>query len=158
MTSKRQSRFGDIAAAFMLLSRIPVTYQFAKDSPPDFISSLWAFPLVGIVIGGVGGIMLALASFLNLPALVCGGLCVGVMAMASGAMHEDGLADTADGFGGGRHAADKMRDMTDSHRSEERPGGKGSRTRGAPGRYKKNSGRAMVSQAQCDTHSVCDYT
>lgn len=115
MTSKRQSRFGDIAAAFMLLSRIPVTYQFSKDSPPDFISSLWAFPLVGIVIGGVGGIMLALASFLNLPALVCGGLCVGVMAMASGAMHEDGLADTADGFGGGRHVDDKMRIMHDSH-------------------------------------------
>ena len=32
MTSKRQSRFGDIAAAFMLLSRIPVRYQFAKDN------------------------------------------------------------------------------------------------------------------------------
>ena len=43
MTSRRQSRFGDIAAAFMLLSRIPVRYQFAKDSPPDFIRSLWAF-------------------------------------------------------------------------------------------------------------------
>ena len=115
MTSKRQSRFGDIAAAFMLLSRIPVTYQFAKDSPPNFISSLWAFPLVGLVIGGIGGMMLALASFFDLPLLVCGGLCVGVMAIASGAMHEDGLADTADGFGGGRDVDDRMRIMHDSH-------------------------------------------
>ena len=115
MTSKRQSKFGDIAAAFMLLSRIPVTYQFAKDSPPDFISSLWAFPLVGLVIGGIGGVMLAYASFFGLPLLVCGGLCVGVMAMSSGAMHEDGLADTADGFGGGRDVDDKMRIMHDSH-------------------------------------------
>jgi adenosylcobinamide-GDP ribazoletransferase len=37
------------------------------------------------------------------------------MAMASGAMHEDGLADTADGFGGGRDVDDKMRIMHDSH-------------------------------------------
>ena len=115
MTSKRQSRFGDIAAAFLLLSRIPVTYQFAKDSPPDFISSLWAFPLVGLVIGGFGGLMLAFASFLGLPLLFCGGLGVSVMAMATGAMHEDGLADTADGFGGGRDVDDKMRIMHDSH-------------------------------------------
>jgi cobalamin synthase len=70
MTLKRQSRFGDIAAAFMLLSRIPVTYQFAKDSPPDFISSLWAFPLVGLVIGGIGGMMLAFSSFFR-PAFAC---------------------------------------------------------------------------------------
>ena len=115
MTPKRQSRLGDIVAAFMLLSRIPVTYQFAKDSPPDLISSLWAFPLVGLVIGGIGGMMLAFSSFFGLPLLVCGGLCVGVMAMASGAMHEDGLADTADGFGGGNDVDDKMRIMHDSH-------------------------------------------
>ena len=115
MTSKLQSRFGDIAAAFLLLSRIPVKYQFAKDSPPDFNSSLWAFPLVGLVIGTLGGIMLTFASFLGLPLLVCGGLSVSVMAMATGAMHEDGLADTADGFGGGRDVDDKMRIMHDSH-------------------------------------------
>ncbi len=115
MTSKLQSRFGDIAAAFLLLSRIPVKYQFAKDSPPDFNSSLWAFPLVGLVIGTFGGIMLTFASFLGLPLLVCGGLSVSVMAMATGAMHEDGLADTADGFGGGRDVDDKMRIMHDSH-------------------------------------------
>ncbi|MDC3235061.1 adenosylcobinamide-GDP ribazoletransferase [Candidatus Puniceispirillum sp.] len=115
MTLKRQSRFGDIAAAFLLLSRIPITYQFAKDSPPDFISSLWAFPIVGLVIGGFGGMMLAFASFLGLPLLVCGGVSVGVMAMASGAMHEDGLADTADGFGGGKNVDDKMRIMHNSH-------------------------------------------
>jgi adenosylcobinamide-GDP ribazoletransferase len=115
MTPKRQSIFGDIAAAFMLLSRFPVSYQFAADSPPDFIRSLWAFPLVGLVIGGFGGIILALSTALNLPPFVCGALCVGVMAFASGAMHEDGLADTADGFGGGRTADDKMRIMHDSH-------------------------------------------
>ena len=59
--------------------------------------------------------MLSFASFLGLPLLVCGGLSVSVMAMASGAMHEDGLADTADGFGGGRDVDDKMRIMHDSY-------------------------------------------
>ena len=52
----RQSLTGDCASAFLLLSRIPVTWhRFRDDQPPDFISSLWAFPLVGLVIGAAGG-------------------------------------------------------------------------------------------------------
>ena len=115
MTSKRQPLFGDIAAAFLLLSRIPVTYQFPKDKPPDFIQSLWAFPLVGFVIGGIGGLALTSTKFLGFPSLVSGALCVAILAISSGAMHEDGLADTADGFGGGRSTSDRLRIMHDSH-------------------------------------------
>ena len=115
MTSKRQSLFGDIAAAFLLLSRIPVTYQFSNDDPPDFIQSLWAFPLVGFLLGGIGGLVLAAAKLLDLPGLFSGALCVAILAISSGAMHEDGLADTADGFGGGHTTGDKLRIMHDSH-------------------------------------------
>ncbi len=115
MTSKRQSLFGDLAAAFLLLSRIPVTYQFPKDKPPDFIQSLWAFPLVGFLIGAMGGLALTSTKLLGLPGLVSGALCVSILAISSGAMHEDGLADTVDGFGGGRTTSDKLRIMHDSH-------------------------------------------
>ena len=109
-----QSLLGDIAAAFMLLSRIPVFYQFDDKSPPNFTLAQWAFPVVGLVLGAGGGSVLAAAS-LVLPPLACGALCVGVMAVTSGAMHEDGLGDMADGFGGGHTPADKIKIMHDSH-------------------------------------------
>jgi len=113
--AQRQSPLGDCAAAFLLLSRLPVTWhQFPEDRPPDFISSLWAFPVVGLVIGAIAGSVLVLAEMLMLPSLVAaaGGLLA--LALLSGAMHEDGLADMADGFGGGRDVQSKIRIMHDS--------------------------------------------
>ena len=115
MTSRRQSLFGDIAAAFLLLSRIPVTFHFPKDNPPDFIQSLWAFPLVGFLIGGIAGLALTASKLLGLPSIVSGAFCVAIIAISSGAMHEDGLADTADGFCGGHTTDDRLRIMHDSH-------------------------------------------
>ena len=99
----RQSLTGDCASAFLLLSRIPVTWhRFRDDQPPDFISSLWAFPLVGLVIGAAGGGVLAAGQVLALPTFAIAILSLATMIFLSGAMHEDGLADMADGFGGGR--------------------------------------------------------
>ena len=113
--AQRQSLLGDCAAAFLLLSRIPVTWHsFPEDRPPDFISSLWAFPVVGLVIGAAAGAALLLADMLMLPPLVAATLGLLVLAMLSGAMHEDGLADMADGFGGGRDVESKIRIMHDS--------------------------------------------
>ncbi len=67
----KQPLAGDCASAFLLLSRIPVTwYSFPDDRPPDFISSLWAFPLVGLVIGGSGGLVMLAGQLLTLPPVV----------------------------------------------------------------------------------------
>ena len=110
-----QSITGDCAAAFLLLSRIPVTWhRFPDTRPPNFTSALWAFPLVGLVVGAAGGAVLLAASSLGLPPLVAAGLALVVMALLTGAMHEDGLADMADGFGGGRDTESIMRIMHDS--------------------------------------------
>ena len=93
----RQSLTGDCASAFLLLSRIPVTWhRFRDDQPPDFISSLWAFPLVGLVIGAAGGGVLAAGQALALPTFAIAILSLTTMIFLSGAMHEDGLADMAD--------------------------------------------------------------
>jgi len=111
----RQSLLGDCAAAFLLLSRLPVTwYRFPEDRPPDFTSALWAFPVVGLVIGAIAGGFLVFAELMMLPPLVAavGGLLL--LVLLSGAMHEDGLADMADGFGGGRDVESKVRIMHDS--------------------------------------------
>ena len=101
-TPVRQSLIGDCAAAFVLLSRLPTGwYRFPTDNPPNFTSALWAFPVVGLVIGGAAGLVLSGAVALSLPPLAAAALAIFASLLLSGAMHEDGLADMADGFGGG---------------------------------------------------------
>ena len=105
----------DLAASFLLLSRIPVVwYSLDEKNSPDFVRALWAFPLVGVVIGGISGCFLLAGFDLGLPSLLTASIGVLVMTMLTGAMHEDGIADTADGFGGGRDATRKATIMHDS--------------------------------------------
>jgi len=108
--------FADSAAAFLLLTRIPVFwYQFKDDEAPDFVAAQWAFPLVGLVIGGLGGIALAITIALSLPPVLAASMAVATMVLLTGAMHEDGFGDMLDGFGGGKDPASKAKIMHDSH-------------------------------------------
>lgn len=84
------------------------------DARPTLAAAIWLFPLVGFGIGGVGAIVLGLLSWLGVPAPVAATLGVGAMIWLTGALHEDGLADIADGFGGGKDKAGKLRIMRDS--------------------------------------------
>ncbi|MBT6416681.1 adenosylcobinamide-GDP ribazoletransferase [Candidatus Puniceispirillum sp.] len=110
------SLLGDCASAFILLSRIPVFwFRFETDKTPNFTRSLWAFPLVGLVIGVGAGCLLLPPIRDFLPPVGASVLALGFIALATGALHEDGMADVADGFGGGQTEADKSRIMHDSH-------------------------------------------
>lgn len=112
---RKQSIKGDIAAAFLLLTRIPVRWhRFNDDSPPDFASALWTYPLVGIVVGGLAGMVAWGGTSLSLPPVVTAALTLLTLAMLTGAMHEDGLADLVDGFGGGGTPQRKAEIMHDS--------------------------------------------
>lgn len=113
--ASRQSPVGDVAAAFLLLSRISVPYPFDAKNPPDFIQALWAFPFVGMCLGGIGGLALIIMALFPVPQFVAAAVCICVMAFLSGALHEDGLADMFDGFGAGRTPEDTLRIMHDSH-------------------------------------------
>jgi len=62
----------------------------------------------------VTGLVLALALWANLPQMASALLAIGAGMLATGALHEDGLADTADGFGGGAQRDDKLAIMRDS--------------------------------------------
>lgn len=86
----------------------------AGDARPTLAASIWLFPLVGFGIGGVGAIVLGLLAWTGVPAPVAATLGVAAMIWLTGALHEDGLADIADGFGGGRDKAAKLRIMRDS--------------------------------------------
>jgi adenosylcobinamide-GDP ribazoletransferase len=98
-------------AAIAFLTRIPVGKMITCDSSDVARSAGW-FPLIGILLGGI--YCLAAAILKNhLPLAVVAVLLVILDAMATGALHFDGLADTADGFGGGKTAEDVLRIMRD---------------------------------------------
>lgn len=103
----------DILLAMAFLTRLPVPVGKASASRP-LSDVAWAFPMVGLITGAVAGFALLLGFQLNLHPLVCGLLAIGASTVLTGALHEDGLADVADGFGGGRKVADKLRIMRDS--------------------------------------------
>lgn len=71
-------------------------------------------PLAGLVIAAPSALALAAGAALGLPALASAALCLALNALVTGAFHEDGLADVADGLGGGMTAERKLEIMKDS--------------------------------------------
>jgi adenosylcobinamide-GDP ribazoletransferase len=102
---------GDLAVAIAFYTRLPVRPAAPVDGAAVARAS-WCAPLVGALIGALAGLAYWAAWRLNLPPFVCAALAVAAGMLLTGALHEDGLADTADGFGGTtrERALDIMRD------------------------------------------------
>lgn len=103
----------NILAALMFFTRLPF-WRIATVEKEYFrnVASFW--PYAGIVTGGIGALVMLGASFV-LPATVAVILGVAARVLATGALHEDGLADFFDGFGGGTDKVAVLRIMKDSH-------------------------------------------
>jgi adenosylcobinamide-GDP ribazoletransferase len=102
----------DAVAALGFLTRLPLPAALAP-ARHDLVRAVRAFPLVGAFIGLVGGAAFALALALGVPATPAALLAVLTTVLATGGLHEDGLADTADGFGGGFTRERKLAIMRD---------------------------------------------
>jgi adenosylcobinamide-GDP ribazoletransferase len=109
-----RSALADIRACLRLYSRLPVRAGDDGHDMPDLSAVGWAIPLAGGAIGGIGAIAAALSQAAHLPPLLTSAIAIGALALTTGAMHEDGLADTVDGFGGGAARDDKLAIMRDS--------------------------------------------
>src|SRR5262245_4315947 len=102
----------DLAVAIAFFTRLPLR----RGAPTDGASlarASWCAPLVGLLIGVVAGIAYWIGDRVNLPPPVCAMFAVAAAMLLTGCLHEDGLADTADGLGGGEtreRALDIMRD------------------------------------------------
>jgi adenosylcobinamide-GDP ribazoletransferase len=90
----RSGRLQELQIAFGFLTRLPV-----GGASGDLAAAGWAFPLAGLAVGLIGAIIYGIAVWLGLTALLSGGLAVAAGLLATGALHEDGLADCADGLG-----------------------------------------------------------
>jgi adenosylcobinamide-GDP ribazoletransferase len=93
----------------MLLTRLPAG---RLGHVPAMAQSVWAFPIVGLIVGAIGAAVAISLGALD-PSLVAG-VTLAAMILVTGGLHEDGLADLADGFGGGRDRAQKLEIMRDS--------------------------------------------
>ena len=104
----------DLRAAMLFLTRVPLRAARPEGDAPSLGRAVRAFPIVGALIGLFAGIVYAIAAGIGLPDIVAAVLAVGAGALITGALHEDGLADMADGFGGGSTRERKLAIMRDS--------------------------------------------
>jgi adenosylcobinamide-GDP ribazoletransferase len=108
----RRGIFADFLLATAVLTRLPVGLDVPAEGA--VAASCWAFPLVGAGVGFIAAFVFFVVGAAGLGTLPAALLAVLAGAAATGALHEDGLADTADGLGGGTDPATKLAIMRDS--------------------------------------------
>ena len=99
----------DLLSAFALLSRLPLPNHKGTGA-----ASAWAWPLVGAVLGALAAGFASLALWAGLTPGVAAAAVLGLLALMTGALHEDGLSDTADGLFGGWTKERRLEIMKDS--------------------------------------------
>jgi adenosylcobinamide-GDP ribazoletransferase len=107
----------DLAQMLRFYSRLPVPkLPIEQDAHalPNFRVAPRMVAVAGAIIGIPTAIMLWMAASLGLPTLLSAGLAVTVSIIATGAFHEDGLADTFDGLAGGATKERRLDIMKDS--------------------------------------------
>jgi adenosylcobinamide-GDP ribazoletransferase len=105
----------DLKVGIAFLTRVPARLFWSEPVPqPDFRRAARVFPVIGALVGFAGGAVLVVASHLGESGLVAAALAVLTTMVLTNGLHEDGLADTVDGFGGGATTERKLEIMDDS--------------------------------------------
>ncbi len=104
----------DLKIALNLLTRLPVPAADWSDKDRPSAQAAWAYPIVGLVVAALATVLAMVALWLGVPAPVAALIFIASLVMSTGAMHEDGLADCADGFWGGWEKARRLEIMKDS--------------------------------------------
>lgn len=102
----------DIRIALAFFTRLPQPHFSAPERRLG--QAMWAAPLAGLAVALIGWLAIAVADFFNVPTLAAAALAMAAMMLATGCLHEDGLADVTDGFGGGKTTEAKLEIMHDS--------------------------------------------
>ncbi|WP_318290362.1 adenosylcobinamide-GDP ribazoletransferase [Pseudorhizobium flavum] len=104
----------DLARSVGFLGRLPVPSRFFVGHDGSLSRAVRAFPSAGLVIATPPALLLALLLHLDADPLLSSLVALAVLTVLTGALHEDGLADAADGFGGGRDREHILSIMKDS--------------------------------------------
>jgi adenosylcobinamide-GDP ribazoletransferase len=109
--SPRQA-LDDIALCLVFFTRLPLpVFDFRERR---LASAIWAAPVAGLAVAVVGALAYAVGRWLGLAPGPAAALALAATLVATGCLHEDGLSDVADGFGGGKTREKKLEIMRDS--------------------------------------------
>ncbi|MEP3345543.1 MAG: adenosylcobinamide-GDP ribazoletransferase [Litoreibacter sp.] len=104
----------DIWVALGLLTRLPLPDRTWNEARPAAMAA-WAYPVTGLIVGGIACAIACILIALGLPSGMVAAAVLLCLSLLTGAMHEDGLADTADGLWGGTTVERRLEIMKDSH-------------------------------------------
>ncbi|OCP10226.1 MULTISPECIES: adenosylcobinamide-GDP ribazoletransferase [unclassified Ensifer] len=104
----------DVARAVGFLSRIPMPGRHFVGYDGRLSRAVRAFPLAGLLIALPSAAIAAALMACQVSSLFAAFVVITIQVLVTGALHEDGLGDTADGFGGGRDREAALDIMKDS--------------------------------------------
>jgi len=104
--------FDDIRLGFVFFTRLPLPHFEVRDR--SLADAIWTAPLVGFVVAVLAWLVFAASHVLGLAEGPAAALAIAATMLVTGCLHEDGLSDTSDGFGGGRSRERKLEIMRDS--------------------------------------------
>jgi adenosylcobinamide-GDP ribazoletransferase len=102
----------DIAGCLGFFTRLPAARLGFGET--NFADGIWAAPVAGAVVGLVAGAAFAATAWFGLPPSLSAIVALAAAILVTGSLHEDGVADIADGFGGGNTRERKLEIMKDS--------------------------------------------
>lgn len=89
----------DLISALLFLTRLPAGFLLRGAPPSDLARAVWAFPLIGMLVGAVSGLAYALLHHCGTPPGLAALGSLATAILLTGGLHEDGLADLADAAG-----------------------------------------------------------
>ena len=104
----------DIIASFMFFTRLPL-WRVCKIPADSFKRIVAYWPLTGLLTAAMMTTVYLFAVYLGFHVITCVIMAFVSRLLLTGALHEDGLADFFDGFGGGRSREQVLTIMKDSH-------------------------------------------
>jgi adenosylcobinamide-GDP ribazoletransferase len=111
------SLLADFYFCLGFFTRLPFPSAASRSELPSldgFSRAVRMLPVAGGLVGALAAIAMAAASRIGLPPLLAAPLAICALVLLGGTMHEDGLADCADGFSGGATRERKLEIMQDS--------------------------------------------
>ncbi|BAB48774.1 adenosylcobinamide-GDP ribazoletransferase [Mesorhizobium japonicum] len=102
----------DVALCLVFFTRLPLPDLDFRGR--GLAAAIWAAPVAGLLVGLIGAIVFATAERFGLAMGPAAALALVATVIATGCLHEDGLSDVADGFGGGKSRGRKLDIMRDS--------------------------------------------
>jgi len=110
---RRTSLATDLVVAMTFCTRLPLGSAALGDRH-DIARASWALPIAGAVVGILGASAYWIALKLGVALWPASAIALAVTMLVTGCLHEDGLADTIDGFGGGASREHRLAIMRDS--------------------------------------------